>query len=140
VGEYVLLKVNLEKNPLKLGSFRKLATRFCGSFQILDKIVSVACMHPFLASMNVNNVFHVSLLKKYVHDPNHVIYWNLIQMERERDLLVQTVNILDKNVKILWSQVIELVKFQWTCYSPEDATWEHEDGMHEEYPCLFEYI
>jgi len=35
------------------------------------------------ASMNVHIVFHVSLLKKYVHDPNHVIDWNLIQVEPE---------------------------------------------------------
>jgi hypothetical protein len=35
------------------------------------------------ASMNVHNVFHVSMLKKYVHDPNHVIDWNLIQEDLE---------------------------------------------------------
>jgi len=27
-----------------------------------------------------------------------------------------------------------MVKAQWSCYSPEDATWEHEEGMWEEYP------
>jgi hypothetical protein len=32
---------------------------------------------------------------------------------------------------------IGMVKVQWTCYSPEDATWEHEDAMQEEYPHLF---
>jgi hypothetical protein len=30
-------------------------------------------MLALLAFMNVNIVFHVSLLKKSVHDPNHVI-------------------------------------------------------------------
>jgi hypothetical protein len=40
--------------------------------------------------------------------------------------------ILDIKVKILWNRVIEMVKFQWTCYGPEDATWEHEDSMWEE--------
>jgi hypothetical protein len=34
-------------------------------------------------SMNLHNVFHVSLLKKYIHDPNHVIDWNLIQVDLE---------------------------------------------------------
>ena len=37
-------------------------------------------------SMRVHNVFHVSLLKKYVHDPNHVIDWNMIQVEPKGDL------------------------------------------------------
>jgi hypothetical protein len=31
------------------------------------------------ASMRIHNVFHVSLLKKYVPDPNHVIDRNVIQ-------------------------------------------------------------
>jgi hypothetical protein len=35
---------------------------------------------------------------------------------------------------------IGLVKVQWTYYNPEDATWEHEDAMREEYPHIFEYF
>jgi hypothetical protein len=30
-----------------------------------------------------------------------------------------------------------MVKVQWTCYGPEDATWEHEENMREEYPQIF---
>jgi hypothetical protein len=78
VGDLVLLKVNPRKNSLKLGSCTKLATRFCGPFEILDRIGPVAYMFALSSSMNVHNLFHVSLLKKYVHDPNHFIDWNLI--------------------------------------------------------------
>jgi hypothetical protein len=46
--------------------------------------------------------------------------------------------VLDKKVKMLYNQVIELVKVQWTCYGPEDATWEHGYSMWAEYPQLFE--
>jgi hypothetical protein len=35
--------------------------------------------------MRVHNVFHVSLLKKYVPDPNHIIDWTVIQVENEGD-------------------------------------------------------
>jgi hypothetical protein len=83
VGEHFLLKVNPKKISLKLGSCTKLATRFYGPFEILDKIGPVAYMLAFPTSMNVHNVFHVSLLKMYIHDPNHVIDWNLIQVEPE---------------------------------------------------------
>jgi hypothetical protein len=48
------------------------------------------------------------------------------------------VRVLDKKVKMLRNRVIELVKFQWTCYGSEDATWEHKDAMRVEYPKLFE--
>ena len=82
VREHVLLKVKPKKRYLKLGSCTKLAARFCGSFKILDIIGPVAYMLTLPASMNVHNAFHVSLLKKYVHDPNHDIDWNLIKVLR----------------------------------------------------------
>jgi hypothetical protein len=93
---------------LELGSCTKLAARLCGPFEILDIIGPFACMLALPASMNVHNVFHVSLLKKYVHDPNDG--WNLIHVEPKGDLQVQVVCILDKKVKNIWNQVIELVK------------------------------
>jgi hypothetical protein len=78
VGDHVLLKVKSKKSSLKFGSCTKLATRLCGPFEILDIIGPVTYMLALSASMNVHNVFHVYLLKNYVHDPNHVIDWNLI--------------------------------------------------------------
>jgi hypothetical protein len=83
-------------------------------------------------------VDHVSLLKKYIPDANHVIDWNVIQVEQEGVLQVHHVHILDQKRKHLWNQVIGLVKVQWTWYGPEDATWEHEDVMRAKYPHLFE--
>jgi hypothetical protein len=65
--------VKPKKISLKLGSCTKVAARFCGRFEKLDRIGPVSYMLALLASMNVHNVFHVSLLKKYVHEPNHVI-------------------------------------------------------------------
>jgi hypothetical protein len=78
VGEHVILKLNPKNSSLELGSFTKLASIFCGPFEILDRIGLVAYMLELSTSMNVHKVFHVSLLKKYVHDINHVIDWNLI--------------------------------------------------------------
>jgi hypothetical protein len=121
--EHVLLKGNPKKISLKLGSCTKLAARFYGPFEILDRIGPVAYMLALPTSMNVHNVFHVSLLNKYVHDPSHVIDWHLIQVETEGDFQVQPVRVLDRKVKMLRNRVIELVKVQWTCYSPEYATW-----------------
>jgi len=87
----VILKVKPKKSSLKLGSCTKLITRFCGPFEILDKIRPIAYMLALPYSMNFHNVFHVSSLKKYVHDANHVIDWNLIQVEPERDFHVYLV-------------------------------------------------
>jgi hypothetical protein len=53
------------------------------------------------ASMHVHNVFHVSFLKKYVPDANHVIDWTVIQVEPEGELPVHPVCILDRKFKLL---------------------------------------
>jgi hypothetical protein len=66
VGKHVFLKVKVKRSSLILGSFPKLAARYCGPFEILEKIRLVACTLALSASMRVHNVFHVSLSKKYV--------------------------------------------------------------------------
>jgi hypothetical protein len=78
VGEHVILKVKPKKISLKLCGCTKISVRFCGPLEILDKIGPVVCMLALPTSMNVHNLFHVSLLKTYVHDPNHVIDCHLI--------------------------------------------------------------
>jgi hypothetical protein len=95
-------------------------------------------MHAFPASMPIHNVFHVSFLKKYVLDANHVIDWNVIQVEQEGDFQVHLVCILDWKIKKLQNRAIGIVKVQWTWYGPEDATWEHEDAIRAEYLHRFE--
>ena len=76
-----------------------------------------------------HNVFHVSLLKKHVNDPNHVIKWEVIQVEPEGELQNEPLCILDRKVIVLQNQVVGLVKVQWEHYGPEEATWELEDSM-----------
>jgi hypothetical protein len=51
--------------------------------------------------MSINNVFHVSLLNKYVPNVNHVIDWNVIQVEHESAFQVNMVHILDQKIKQL---------------------------------------
>jgi hypothetical protein len=101
VGDHVFLKVKTNMSSLKLGSCAKLAARFCGPFEILERIGPVAYMLSLPASMTVHNVFHVSLLKKYVPDANNVIDWNVIQVEPEGVLQVHLMRILDRKSKQL---------------------------------------
>jgi hypothetical protein len=92
-------------------------------------IIYIAYMLALPASMTVHNVFHVSLLKKYIPDANHFIDWNVIQVEQEGVLQVHHVRILDRKRKQLWNRAIQLVKVQWTWYGPQDVTWENEHAM-----------
>ena len=59
-------------------------------------------------------------------------------MEQEGVLQVHPVRILDRKNKQIQNRSIGIVMVQWTWYSPEDVTWEHEDVMQAEYSHLFE--
>ena len=106
----MFLKVKENRSLLILGSCSKLEARYCGPFKILEMIGPIACMLDFPASMRVHNVFHVSLLKKYVPDPNHIIDWNVIQVEHGGDSRVEPIRILDRKVRVLRNKAIGLVK------------------------------
>ena len=54
---------------------------FCGPFEILAKKGLVAYELALPTQLRVHNVFHASLLKKYVYDTKHVVDWSLLQVE-----------------------------------------------------------
>ena len=78
VGDHVYLRVRPRKSSLKLRSCAKLSPRYCGPFEVLERIGTIAYRIALPASTRAHNVFHFSLLKKYVHDPNHVINSDVI--------------------------------------------------------------
>jgi hypothetical protein len=119
-GDHVFLKVKANKSSLKLGNCSKLVARYCGSFEILERIGPVAYMIAFPTSMSIYNVFHVSLLKKYIPDANHVIDWNVIQVDQEITFQVYSVCIMNHKIKQLQNRAIDLVKVQWTWYGTKD--------------------
>ena len=67
------IKVNPKKSSLRPGMYSKLAPRYCGPFKILVKVGSVAYQLALPPNINLHNVFHISILKIYVHDVSHVI-------------------------------------------------------------------
>ncbi|CAL9030488.1 unnamed protein product [Prunus brigantina] len=72
VGDYVFLKVSPRRGVKRFGKIGKLAPRFIGPFEILERIGEVAyklALPPQLS--NTHNVFPVSILRKYEPDPTH---------------------------------------------------------------------
>ena len=77
----------------------------------------------------MHNVFHISVLKKYVHDATHVIDWNVVHVEPEGEVLVELDCILGRREITLRNRTIGQLKVQWKHLSPEEATWELESKM-----------
>ena len=76
VGEHVFIKVRPKKSSLRLGGCANLAPQYCEPFQILSRIGHVTYQLALQPNLRVHNVFHIFVLKKYVHDSTHVIDWN----------------------------------------------------------------
>ena len=70
----MFLKTSPMKGVSRFGKKGKLAPRYIGPFEILEKVNPVAyrlALPPRLSQ--VHNVFHISMLRKYIRDPLHVI-------------------------------------------------------------------
>jgi hypothetical protein len=137
VGDHVYLRVKPKRRSLRMGTCAKLAPHYCGPFEVLERVGPVAYRLSLPPTVRAHNVFHVSLLKKYVHDSNHVIDWTVIQVEPEGEFQPKPQHILDRRETLLWNRAIMQVKVQWKHFGADEATWELEDAMRMAYPFLF---
>ncbi|KAM6582534.1 hypothetical protein CsatB_009536 [Cannabis sativa] len=141
VGDHVFLRVTPRKglSVKRFGKRGKLSPRYVGPFQILDRVGSVAYRIALPPSLSgVHNVFHVSQLRKYVSDPSHILSYETLGLQEDLSYNERPVKILDQKDRILRNKTITLVKVLWKNSVVEEATWELESGMREQYPELFE--
>ncbi|XP_059434026.1 uncharacterized protein LOC132167138 [Corylus avellana] len=127
------------KGVIRFGRRGKLSPKFVGPFEILEKIGTVAyrlALPPNLTG--IHNVFHISMLRKYVSDPRDVLEREPLQIQSNMTYEKTPTRILDRREQVLRNMTISLVKVLWSNHSVEEASWELEDSMREKYPYLFE--
>lgn len=116
---------------------RKLTPRFIGPFQIQRRIRPVAyhiALPPNLS--NLQDVFHVSQLRKYYPDPSHVIEPESVELRDNLEYEALPFKILDYRIKELRGKQIPLVRVLWDDVTG-DSTWEREEDMRQKYPHIF---
>jgi hypothetical protein len=138
-GDKVFLKVAPMKGVTRFGKRGKLNPRYIGPYEILDRVGPLAyrlALPPHLSG--VHNVFHVSTLRKYVADPSHVLEAETIPLRENLSYEEIPMKIIDKKENELRRRRISMVKVMWSNHqSPEEASWELEETMHDNYPHLF---
>jgi hypothetical protein len=79
---------------------------------------------PQLSDMN--NVFHVSQLKKYLCVPEEQI--PMEELDTSEDLSYQEypAKILETSERVTGNKRIKMCEVQWSHHTEEEATWERE--------------
>ena len=59
-----------------------MSPRFIGPFEILQRVGECAYrLALLLALFGVHDVFHVSMLRKYIPDPSHVLDYSQLELD-----------------------------------------------------------
>ncbi|GJU13096.1 putative reverse transcriptase domain-containing protein [Tanacetum coccineum] len=107
VGDRVLLKVSPWKGVVHFRKKGKLAPRYVGPFEILERISLVAYR------------------------------LRLPEVDKTLCFVKEHLDIMDREIKKLKRRKIALVKVRWNSKCGPEYTWEHEDQMRIKYPQLF---
>ncbi|KAK5795377.1 hypothetical protein PVK06_036639 [Gossypium arboreum] len=138
VGDMFFLKVSPWKKILRFGKKGKLSPRFIGPYRVLKRVGPVAYQLEFPPELDrIHDVFHVSMLKQYRSDPSHVVPVEEIEVRTDLTFEEEPIQILDREVKVLRRKSVSLVKVLWRNHGREEATWESEETMSQQYPQLF---
>jgi len=78
-----------------------LTPRFCGPFKILERIGPVPYQLVLPPTMKIHDVFHVSLIKKYVKDVDRLIEWFVLQVDSEGEFQLDLQCSLQRNILML---------------------------------------
>ena len=96
---------------VRFGKRRKLSSRFIGPFEILERVGTVTCRLALPPGISgVHEVFHVSMLRKYTPDPDHVVDWGQIEVDTDGTFEEGLVCILDSRDQVLPSKTVRLVR------------------------------
>ncbi|CAM8972006.1 unnamed protein product [Rhodiola kirilowii] len=102
VGDHVFLRVSLMKGVMRFSKKGKLSPRYIGPFEILERVGNVAyrlALPPTIS--RVHPVFHISMLRKYISDPSHVLEYERLQINDTLSYEEQLMAIIDRQVKRL---------------------------------------
>jgi hypothetical protein len=111
VGDQVLLKVSPTKGIVCFGATGKLSPRYIGPFVIIARVGSLTYRLQFPYSMKgVHNVFHISMLRKYLPDPEHKIDLGSITVPQDLTMECCPVRILESSERIMRRRTIKYVR------------------------------
>jgi Chromo (CHRromatin Organisation MOdifier) domain len=126
VGDLVLLSTRFFKPPADLARGRKLAPKYAGPYQIIDKVSPVAYKLQLPPGTNAHPVFHSSLLRTYHADNTG-----------ERILAIPEPVCVEGHVEYVVEKILRSRQLRgraeylvhWQGCHTNDATWEPRENV-----------
>ncbi|GKC44094.1 putative reverse transcriptase domain-containing protein [Tanacetum coccineum] len=138
IGDIRLIRPELVQettDKMRFGKKGKLAPRFVGPFEILERIGYVAYRLRLPKKLSSgHDTFHVSNLKKCLADANLHVPLDEIKVDKTLHFVEEPLEIMDREVKTLKRSKIPIVKVRWNSKHGPEFTWECEDHMKVKYP------
>jgi len=125
------------KGVNRFGVKRKLAPRYVGPYQIIEKSGKVAykVQLPYDYEMRaIFPVFHVSQLKKCLRIPEERVETGGLKLQSDLSYEEKPMQVLDVKERVTRGRVIKLYRVLWNHQSERDATWEREYYLQVTYP------
>ncbi|GKE42170.1 putative reverse transcriptase domain-containing protein [Tanacetum coccineum] len=114
VGDRVMLKVSPWKGVVYFGKKGKLASRYVGPFEILERIGPVAYRLRLSEELSgLHDTFYVSNIKKCLANPSLHVSLNEIKVGKTLRFVEELVEIMDREITSLKHSKISLVKVRW---------------------------
>ncbi|GJR05836.1 hypothetical protein Tco_0528820 [Tanacetum coccineum] len=138
VGDRVLLRMSPWKGVMHFGKKRKLAPRYLGLFEILERIGLEEYMLRLPKELSsMHDTLHVLNLNKCLADANLHVPLDEIKVDKTLHFVEEPVEIIDREIKKLKRRNIALVKVGWNLKRGPEFTWEHEDQLRVKYAQLW---
>ncbi|KAL4570019.1 hypothetical protein LXL04_025668 [Taraxacum kok-saghyz] len=133
VGEWVYVKLKpYRQMSVAKRIHHKLAAKFFGPFQVVDRIGPVAYKLDLPATSKIHPVFHVSLLKKAVQVPTSPVLPPELEITGKDSLI--PMSILASRTITEGEDVCIQWLIQWKDQSMEEATWEDAVAIKSQFP------
>ena len=137
-GDKVYLKISPMKGVVRFGKRGKLSTLYVGPYEILQRVGKATYELNLPSELaSVNPVFHVSMLKKCISDPESILPVEGFGVKDNLSSEEVPIEILDRQVKRLRNKEVGSINVLWRNHLFEEETWEAKAHMKSHYRHLF---